>query len=205
MSPARKAWAVWGVLLIVAALVTIAAARFAYFPGDLALTLLVQSLTGESVGWAQAVTKSVSVPYIFALLALTSALAWRLAGWRAALLALVSFGGMWLAEPWLKSLAARPRPSPTLVRVVGSTSGFSFPSGFALFYFSTVGYLAMLAFRRLAGKRRWAWLAACGAVLLVGGAARVALGAHWPSDIYGAYLIGFVWTTLLTLLVLRGK
>jgi membrane-associated phospholipid phosphatase len=77
--------------------------------------------------------------------------------------------------------------------------------GFALIYFSTFGWLAVLAYHRLTGKVRRVSVLLCGLILLVGGSARVALGAHWPSDIYGAYLIGLVWTMLLMLAVIRRK
>lgn len=196
-----RAWVVWGLLLVLTVLLVAAASKFAYLPGDVALTKFVQSLSGENVGWAQTVTNTVRPPSVYVLVALSVALSWWLAGWRAALLALISFGGLWLAEPWLKSLVARPRPSPTLVRVVGSSSGNSFPSGFALIYFSTIGWLTVLAYQHLRGNSRWTWVLLCGVILLIGGCARVALGAHWPSDIYGAYLIGLVWTMLLAHLV----
>lgn len=201
----KRAWLGWCILLVLSALLAVLAGKFAYFPGDVALTKFVQSLSGESVGWAQTVTNTVRTPSIYVLVALSVALSWWLGGWRAAVLALISFGGLWLAEPWLKSLVARPRPSPALVRVIGSSSGYSFPSGFALIYFSTIGWLAVLAYHRLTGKARWVSILLCGLILLVGGSARLALGAHWPSDIYGAYLIGLVWTMLLARLVFRER
>jgi len=76
---------------------------------------------------------------------------------------------------------------------------------YELIYFSTIGWLAVLAFLRLRGSWRWGWVLLCGTILLVGGAARVALGAHWPSDIYGAYLIRLVWTLLLAHFVVRER
>lgn len=193
----QKRWIQWFILLILTASVAAAAGKFDWFPGDIAMTGLIQSLTGGNVGWARIVTSTVSAPWNYLLLAVTAGLAWWLAGWRGAVIALISFGGLLLAEPYLKSMIARPRPSPLLIRVSGSSSGYSFPSGFGLLYFSMFGYLAVLALQRLTGRRRLSTVLACGLILVIGGSARVALGAHWPSDIAGAYLIGLTWVMLL--------
>ncbi|MGH9842578.1 MAG: phosphatase PAP2 family protein [Blastocatellia bacterium] len=196
-----RQWMAWGGMLAAAVLFAAAAAKFAYFPGDVAITRFAQSLFGDHIGWAQTVTNTVRAPWNLALAAITAALAWWIAGknrgWRAALLAVVSFVGVWLAEPYLKALIARPRPSPSLVNVAGSPTGYGFPSGFALIYFSTIGYLGVLALHRLSGNARWRVALVCGLILLIGGAARVVPGAHWPSDVIGAYLICLAWTTLL--------
>jgi undecaprenyl-diphosphatase len=143
--------------------------------------------------WAQAVTTSARAPWNLAVLALTVAVSWWLAGWRAALLAVISFAGVWLLGPLLNTLIARPRPSPLLVRVVGSTAGYSFPSIFALTYGATIGYLAVLAWQR----RQMFLVLVCVLVLVVGGVSRVALGGHWPSDVLISYLIALVWAALL--------
>jgi undecaprenyl-diphosphatase len=120
-----------------------------------------------------------------------------IAGWRAAVFAAVCFAGLLLLGPSLQGVIARPRPSPSLVRVVGSPSGYSFPSIFALTYAATVGYLAVLAWRAAAGRARWVVVLVCGLLLFVGGSARIVLGAHWPSDVLASYLIGLVWAALL--------
>lgn len=193
----RKQWFRWLILLALTIAATIAAARFQRFPGDLEAAGLVQSVTGESVGWARVLTRSVSFPWNLIPLGLTAGLAWRLAGRRGLIIAFVSFGGLLLGEPYLKPVIARPRPAADLVRVFGSSSGYSFPSGFGMIFFSMFGYLAVLAWRRLTGNIRWGGVLVCCLILLIGGSARVALGAHWPSDILGAYLIGLTYVTLL--------
>jgi membrane-associated phospholipid phosphatase len=35
------------------------------------------------------------------------------------------------------------------------------------------------------------------AILLLGACARIVLGAHWPSDLWVAYLIGLFWIEIL--------
>jgi membrane-associated phospholipid phosphatase len=98
---------------------------------------------------------------------------------------------------WLGPVVARPRPAPELVRVAEKLSGTSFPSIFALTYASTVGFLAVLFAAKASSKQRLPVVVLCCALLLVGGAARIALGAHWPSDVLLSYLIGLLWASLL--------
>ncbi len=199
-----KPWIVWAIDIIVVVLLAVAAAKYAYFQSDLTFSTLFQSAVRGQVGWARTMTSMVSPPYLYLLVSLTVAVAWWIAGWRGAGLALVSFYGLWFAEPYLKALIARPRPAATLVQVFGTPSGYSFPSGFGLIFFATIGYLAVLAHQQLTQTRRWIVMVICATLLLLGGGARIALGAHWLSDIYGAYAIGFVWTKFLVLVGLRN-
>jgi membrane-associated phospholipid phosphatase len=191
-----KRWRViYGVLLLLAVAAAVAASRRAYFPGDVAAARAVQSLAGDGLGWAKAMTETARVPWNFALAAATAALAWLLGGRRAALLALVSFAALSLLAVPLQDLVARPRPSPALVRVAGSSSGYSFPSVFALTYGATVGFLMLLALRHQSARVRLV-------VPLLGGALLAAeLGAHWPSDVLFSYLLALLWAGgLLTFL-----
>lgn len=193
----EKYWTRWGILFAVTILLTAAAARWAYFPGDPIIATVIQSLSGEQHGWAHVITQTVSPPWGYLLLALTTALGWWLAGWRGAVLVVLSFGGLWFAETYLKAMIARPRPSSLLVRVVGASKGYSFPSGFGLIYGATIGGVAFLAWQYLKGSARPLTIVICGVLLLIGGCGRVTLGAHWPSDLIGAYLIAFTWIALL--------
>jgi membrane-associated phospholipid phosphatase len=193
----KRWWGVYAILLLLAAAATVAAAHWPYFPGDLAAARAVQALTGGNLEWARAVTNTARIPWNFLLAAGTAAVAWRLGGWRAALLALASFAVPSLAGLPLQNVVARPRPAPTLVQVVGSSSGYSFPSIFALTYGATVGFLALLARRHPSPQVTLLVPALCVVLLVVGGAARVALGAHWPSDVLVSYLLALLWAALL--------
>jgi len=193
----KKRWMRWVIAIIVTALLSVAVARSAHLPGDVSVTGFLQSVAPADNSWAEAMTTSAKTPWNFLLLAITFLLSRLIAGWRASVLAVVCFGGLLLIGPWLQGVIARPRPSPSLVRVVGSSSGYSFPSIFALTYAATVGYLAVLAWRAMAGRARWGVVLACALLLFVGGSARVVLGAHWPSDVVASYLIGLVWAALL--------
>ena len=187
----------WMALFAVTILLIIGARYFSYFPGDVAATRFVQSIAPVSTSWAQWISSTAKFPWNLVLLAVTVGVSWWLAGWRAALLALASFAGMWLLGKWLGPLVARPRPSANIVHVVDKLSGYSFPSIFALTYASTIGFLVVLFARKAAGELRITAIVICCVFLLIGWAARIALGAHWPSDVILSYLIGLLWAYLL--------
>lgn len=187
----------WIAVFVLTALVVIGARYLPYFPGDVAMTRFVQWIAPASTGWAQWISSTAKFPWNLILLSLTVGLSWKLARWRGALLALASFGGMWVLGIWLGPLVARPRPMPDLVRVAEKLSGYSFPSIFGLTYASTIGFIAVLFVRKASGPLRLSVVLICCVFLLIGWAARVALGAHWPSDVILSYLIGFLWAALL--------
>jgi membrane-associated phospholipid phosphatase len=188
---------VWLALLLLTILLTICLKYFPYLPGDVSITRVIQSVLPESKYWAQLLSSTAKTPWIFVLVAFTLVLSWVIAGWRAGLLAIASFVGLWLLGGWLGPVIAQPRPSPELVQVVEATPGSAFPSIFAFNYAATIGFLAVLAMVRASGSFRWALLIICTSLLVIGGIARVDLAAHWPSDVAVSYLIGLLWATLL--------
>jgi len=193
----RPNYGIWIALFIIAALVTLAARYYAYFPGDVAVERGVQSLVPANLNWAEAVSRTAEFPWVLLILVIIVAFSWGLAGWRAALLSILSLLGMWVLGAWLGPVIARPRPSPELVRVFRSLSGYSFPSLFALRYAATFGFLAVLAAMKSSGTLRFGLLTACGGLLVLGFVARVALAAHWPSDVIISYYLGLLWAALL--------
>ena len=193
----RTEYAVWIGLLIIAALLTLAAKYYAYFPGDVAVERWVQSLLPQNLNWAAGVSRTAEFPWVLLVLALVFALSWALAGWRGALVSVVSFGGMLALGYWLSPAIARPRPSPELVHVFRPLSGYSFPSQFALRYAATFGFLAVLAAWKSSGVMRTTLLIVCGAILILGWVARVALAGHWPSDVIISTYLGLLWAAFL--------
>ncbi len=193
----RTNYPVWIGLFIIAALVTLAEKYYAYFPGDVAVERLVQSLVPPNLNWAEDVSRTAEFPWILFIVAFIFALSWALAGWRAALISILSLVGMLALGKWLGPVIARPRPSPELVHVFRPLPGSSFPSLFALRYAATFGFLAVLAALKSSGARRTGLLIGCGALLILGWVARVALGAHWPSDVIISYYLGVLWAAFL--------
>lgn len=90
-------------------------------------------------------------------------------------------------------LVGRTRPGANeLDRVIGHTDAASFPSGHVLGAVMLYGLLFVVAGRIT--PRPLAWLVKAGAVAVIGliGFARIWYGAHWPSDVLGAYALGGV-------------
>ena len=184
-------------LLIIAVLIMLAAKYYATFPGDVAVERLVQSLVPQNLGWAVNVSRTAEFPWILLILAFVFVLSWGLAGWRAALLSILSFLGM-LALGNLARPGRCPAPAFTGTRPrVSTIPGYSFPSLFALRYAAAFGFLAILVLWKGSGMLRTSLLILCAALLVVGWVARVALGAHWPSDVVLSYYFGFLWAAFL--------
>lgn len=190
------------VLLLVAlaigiALLIVAASRQPYFPSDLAVARGAQSLVPMPVGMATWITATADKPWYFVLLTVTAIIAWVIGRWRAALLVIPIFFGLLLFGIWLSPHVAQPRPSPELIKVIGHLKGYAFPSIFGLVYAATFGYIGLLAAARLRRAPAFLLPILAAAILILGACARIVLGAHWPSDLWVAYLMGLFWIEVL--------
>lgn len=140
----------------------------------------VMELTNWLGGWRQAILGVAAV----LLLALVD----RRAGWLMAIGAVAS-----LLDDLAKVAFSRPRPAADLVHVLAPATGYSYPSGHAVFFtwlsFMLAFSLAPLVRPRL---RPLLWsLAAFVAVMACAG--RVWAGVHWPSDVLGGFLLALGW------------
>jgi membrane-associated phospholipid phosphatase len=91
----------------------------------------------------------------------------------------------------IKLIVNRPRPNASLVDVFRAANGQSFPSGHVMSYVAFWGLLFTFGVI-LFDRRRWwriALLVVSAFFVVMVGPSRIYLGAHWASDVLGAYLI----------------
>ena len=112
-----------------------------------------------------------------------------------ALLALSSLTA-WPLNNLLKRAVRSPRPEDLQVVEV---SGWGFPSGHVM---GLTVVAIVLVYIVLRGRARPAWRPAVGTAIIafsfIVGLGRVHVGAHWPSDVLGAWL----WSGILSLLLI---
>lgn len=105
----------------------------------------------------------------------------------------------------IKELVARPRPNEAFVNVFEPLPQYSYPSGHVMYYVVFFGFLAFLAISLPKLEPRWriVWLLLSLPLIFLVGVSRIYLGAHWPSDVVGAYLFGGLYLMVLILIYLR--
>ncbi len=125
-------------------------------------------------------------------IAIVAALLWQRL-WRTALIIGAVIGATPLIVVAIKATVARARPIPDLYEGV---EAFSFPSGHMTNTTVIIGVLALLAGIGMKGQFRP--LVMAGLITLIGlvGASRIYLGAHWPSDVVAALMLGTIMISL---------
>jgi len=102
-----------------------------------------------------------------------------------------------LLDNIIKLVISRQRPAADLVHILTPATGFSYPSGHAVF-FTWVSFMlaAALAPRVEPVLRPLLWTAAA-LVIVLTCLARVWAGDHWPSDVIGGVLLGAGWSAFV--------
>jgi undecaprenyl-diphosphatase len=102
-----------------------------------------------------------------------------------------------LLDNLIKLVISRQRPPADLVHILSPTTGFSYPSGHAVFFTWMSFMIAVsLAPKITPALRPALWIAAVAVVVLTC-IARVWAGAHWPSDVIGGVLLGIGWSAFV--------
>ncbi len=194
----------WAIGLACAAgfvVLAVAVARQPYLEIDLWLTRALQAQRTDAL---EQLANAVAWPgfppqsnVIFgALIAVMAALRqFTAAVWQ--LVAAAGSAALWFATT---PLIERPRPSPDLVYVAHELPFGSFPSGHTLNLTAGFGFTwfaILMLMPHSAARTVLLWVVPVFLVLL--GVARVFVGQHWPSDVFGGYLLGVVWLTITVL------
>jgi membrane-associated phospholipid phosphatase len=179
-----------------------------YFTIDLTVTRAVQNI---SFTWFAVLMEIISfpgsAPYSFAIVALVVVALFAVGLRWESVTSLIAGAGGSTADTVAKAIVHRARPTADIVHVVQVVSGYSFPSGHVVFYTAFFGFLMFLAYSLL--KERVVWRST--AIFILGflvatiGVSRIYLGAHWFSDVLGAYLLGSLWLALSVYIYRWGK
>jgi undecaprenyl-diphosphatase len=203
-------------LVLVAAigggLASLAALAFAIQPtqpgeADIEVARSLQRI--DFPGWRAFIdlTEFLSRAWVVGTIGLASAAGFAMQGQRLASLLMLLATSAWIPKLAINELVARERPSGALIDVIRGSDGFAFPSGHTTGAVVIFGTLALILLLGGFGSQRQRVVLASVASVLIAGAAigRVVLGAHWPSDVLGALLLGGVWLTALAWLFARSS
>jgi undecaprenyl-diphosphatase len=121
---------------------------------------------------------------------------WNRREWKPFTKLAVALGGAIASYDIVQPLVARPRP-PAADRIVGALGGWSFPSGHATQAVAAWGMLALILAAGRSVRRKAELLLGALLIVLVVGASRIYLGAHWFTDVLGGYALGGLWLCIV--------
>lgn len=166
-----------------------------YLPGDLSVARWVQSIS-----WGPLAETFPIISWLTGLgqvgLALLLVIGIFFVNRRAAPFAMVAVVGDLLY--WLLNLVLhKPRPLDGLIRVSEHPGSYAYPSGHAALAV-TVAVVLMLCIAIPLMGRAWSIVGAIVGLLAIFtvGIERIYVGAHYPSDVLGGFLVAAAWLTL---------
>lgn len=192
----------WAVGLVVLAILSFFAHRYAEFPYDLPVAEWVQQLKqplvdriinfASDANWPTP-AGIIAIAVILALLALRRV--------RAAICAVIAGFGADLVNVVLNGIVARPRPNNVHIHAVAHLGLHSYPSGHVTHVVAFYGFIFYLCLEAARQHPRWTPLwrtiqVVCVYFILFIGPSRVLEGEHWPSDVLASYLLGALMLTL---------
>jgi len=123
--------------------------------------------------------------------------------WRPlALLAAAVAGAIGLYDI-VKPLVSRPRPPAAIW--IGHYTGAAFPSGHATQSAAFYAMLAIVLGTGLSSRRRAILWSAAALVVLIVGASRIYLAAHWLTDVLAGYALGATWVAIVVAVLLTAS
>jgi membrane-associated phospholipid phosphatase len=194
---AARSWLGWTalVMFILFAIDTVLVLNGFWLPFDIRIATFVQGLNWGPVVYPLQLI-NVTAGFWQVLVGIIAIAALLLVDRRAGWLMLIGSISS-LLDNIVKLLVSRPRPTVDVVHILTPASGFSYPSGHAVF-FTWMSFMlaASLAPRIKPVYRAPLWLVA---ILVIGLTciARVWVGDHWPSDVVGGVLLGVGWSAFV--------
>jgi undecaprenyl-diphosphatase len=194
---ASRPWLGWlaAVLAVAFAVNTYFVATMRLLPFDLPVALLVQRVPWGPLTALMELTNFLGVgwqPLLGVAAVVLLAVLDRRAGWLMALGSLAS-----LLDNEVKLLFERHRPPPDLVQVLSPASGYSYPSGHAVFFTWLSFMLAFSLAPMVRPRLRPALWALAALVAITACLGRVWAGVHWPSDVLGGALLSLAWAAFV--------
>jgi membrane-associated phospholipid phosphatase len=102
-----------------------------------------------------------------------------------------------LLDNIIKLIISRQRPPADLVHILSPATGFSYPSGHAVFFTWMSFMIAVSIAPKIRPSLRPALWIAAAVVIVLTCLARVWAGDHWPSDVLGGVLLGIGWSAFV--------
>ncbi|HEY8862593.1 MAG TPA: phosphatase PAP2 family protein [Candidatus Dormibacteraeota bacterium] len=102
-----------------------------------------------------------------------------------------------LLDNIIKLVISRQRPPADVVHILSPTTGFSFPSGHAVFFTWMAFMIAVSVAPKIRPVFRPILWTLVVVVIVLTCIARVWAGAHWPSDVVGGVLLGIGWSAFV--------
>jgi len=196
----RKRLIIVLVLLFLSIILAVFAYLMPYFPGDIRVTQLIQSLNSPSLTSFMIFVSDgfTGIPAILLAIALVLIIWWRL-GLLAAIF-MVADGVLSPIANLFKFIIERPRPPDSLVNILVPVGGLSFPSGLAFFATMILGMPIYFVLKYVSSlPLKVSLVSALVIIILLVGYSRVYVGDHWPSDVIGSYFIASGFVLLLTM------
>ncbi len=185
------------------AVLTFFAKQKPYFAIDLTITQEVQEFNASWFDMLMNFLTWLGNPGISpVLLLITSGILFLKKRKKEGMMVIFSTAGATIISVTMKHFVHRLRPNPKLIHQVARyLKPDSFPSGHVLFFVGFFGFLLYLTFTLPASNKfRIILLVILTFLVSLIGTSRIYLGAHWFSDVMGAYLVGFIWLSIVIFL-----